>query len=119
MLEGKSLTICMFKSSANALLEEFEGDWKTTFGQLEIGLLKDGTWVVFNKNLEDSYDIKLADISWLKEALVCAKQNNLKPILYVNHETIKYTAHENHMITYNILELLDEICIDVGIENFI
>ena len=118
MLEGKSLTICMFKSSAKALLEEFEGDWKTTIGQLEIGLLKDGTWVVFNKNLEDSYDIKLADISWLKEALVCAKQNNLKPILYVNHETIKYTAHENHMIIYNILELLDEICIDVGIEKF-
>lgn len=118
MLEGKSLAICMFESSTNSLKHLFVDNKTTTIGQLELGLLEDGTWTVINKNLEDSYDIKLEDISWLKEALVCAKQNNLKPILYVNHETIKYTSHENHMIMYNILELLDEICIDVGIEKF-
>ena len=118
MLEGKSLAICMFESSTFSLKDLFVDNNTTTIGQLKLGLLEDGTWVVVNKNLEDSYDTKLADISWLKEALRCAKQNNLKPILYVNHETIKYTSHENHMIMYNILELLDEICIDVGIEKF-
>jgi len=80
MLEGKSLTICMFESSRHSLTNLFVDNSTTTIGQLKLGLLNDGTWVVFNKNLEDSYDIKLADISWLKEALVYAKQNNLKPI---------------------------------------
>ncbi len=118
MLEGKSLTICMFQSSANSLKNLFVDNHTTTIGELKLGLLEDGTWVVINKNLEDSYDIKLEDISWLKESLICAKQNNLKPILYVNHETIKYTSHENHMIMYNILELLDQMCTDIGIETF-
>ena len=48
MLEGKSLTICMFESSTHSL-KNLAVEWATTIGQLKLGLLEDGTWVVLNK----------------------------------------------------------------------
>ena len=116
MLEGRSLVICMYPSSCEAFsCMDFSDE--VTLKNLHLGKIHGNTWVVLNQSLDRTFDMGALDWNWLKESLTLANQNNLSPILFTNHECIKYKEHENHSIKYNILDILDKHCVETGIKN--
>ena len=120
MESGNCITICMYESSCNSLRNIMADTTDNTIniGDLEFGVLDDGTWVLLNKYLDEAFDNKFADFDWFKQVLNLSNKYNLPPVLYVNHESIKYLEHENHMIVYNILDIIDEQCVQQNIPEF-
>lgn len=120
MESGNCITICMYESSCNSLRNIMADttDNNINIGDLEFGVLDDGTWVLLNKYLDEAFDNKFADFDWFKQVLNLSNKYNLPPVLYVNHESIKYLEHENHMIVYNILDIIDEQCVQQNIPEF-
>jgi len=111
--------IPMYNSTMQSWRNDDCLDYTIQHDELEIGILKNGgAKVLLNLTFESVLDDDNSKSLFHKMLRYCAV-NELLPGLFVNHETIKYNEHEYKSKMYNLLDVLEEHCINANLNNFL
>jgi len=111
MTEPEDFRTCiinMFISGADSWKDVV--DYTINFKDIELGVTKDQSLVLLDTDLEQCFDDK-ENLHRFRTMLQYCEIYDIVPGLYVNHETVKYEQHEYKGTEYNILDFLENLCV--------